>query len=120
MMNRFIARHVVQTMRDSIRGKAILNDGRCMVFEIPKGHGRLFITENKGGSRMVVNMYAERCAVLGAGVDKQLAGEDVTNMVPIIGIRISSPESAEAWAQVFGDLANSLRKDAELEKGEDE
>ena len=26
----------------------------------------------------------------------------------------------EAWAQVFGDLANALRKDAELEKGEDE
>ena len=120
MMNRFIARHVAQTMRDSIRGKVILNDGRCMVFEIPKGYGWLFIMENKGGSRMVVNMYAERCAVLGAGVDKQLAGEDVTNMVPIIGIRISSPESAEAWAQVFGDLANSLRKDAELEKGEDE
>lgn len=88
-----------------------INPGEYMTMNIPEGYVR-FATKRRGKKYEVVAFVSNAHANPGVGVTLP-AGE---TLVPALGIVITNPASADAWADVFTKTANKMRKEAEGQK----
>ena len=101
-----------------IPNKPKMPDEQLPLVNVAPGYGRFCKWHNKEGTDFIFVFYASPDH-LDPGVGVVPPEEDRSKWEPIIGIHLTDPGSADAWAGSFRTLAKEMRRLAALNELED-